>query len=249
MSKTVQKTKGKSPFTKRHLLSLILAIIGILLILVPYVLTRINSQRNDDIIDEFLLQAEQAVNDAAAIMDEPVEPLVPTLSNQTTAPPEEPVDTNETVEATPSPEAGAKKPVMSKEEIKQRMTGVLIIEKIDLRMIIMDGVDEATLRVAAGRMPGTDRPGEEGNCVLAGHRSYTFGKYFNRLDELKAGDEIIIKTNDQELRYEVFNTFIIEPDDLSILNDIENQKTLTLFTCHPVAVATHRLVVQARQIE
>lgn len=250
MSGDVQKPKGKPSINRRHILSLLLAITGVLLIAVPFVLTRINSKRNDDIIDEFLKQAEQTAFDAAAIVDEPVEPLITALPTPTQTPEAQALDENQMEDqSTPAPEAQTKAQAMSKEEIKKRMTGVLIIDKIDLRMIIMDGVDEATLRVAAGRMPGTDRPGEAGNCVLAGHRSYTFGKYFNRLDELKPGDRIIIKTTDNEFHYEVYNSFIIEPDDLSILEDIDNQKTLTLFTCHPVAVATHRLVVQAKQIE
>lgn len=128
------------------------------------------------------------------------------------------------------------------------MTGVLIIEKINLKMIIMDGVDEETLRVAAGRMPGTGKFDEIGNVVLAGHRSYTFGKYFNRLDELEPGDRIVVQTKDKKLEYEVYRKHVIEPDDLSILEQSETEKILTLFTCHPVVIANKRLVVHARQI-
>lgn len=128
------------------------------------------------------------------------------------------------------------------------MTAVLIIDKIKLKMIVMDGVDEETLRVAAGRMPGTGNFDETGNVVLAGHRSYTFGKYFNRLDELEPGDKIVVQTKDRTLEYEVYKKHIIEPDDLSILEQSNSEKILTLFTCHPVMIATHRLVVHARQI-
>ena len=210
MSGDVQKPKGKPSINRRHILSLLLAITGVLLIAVPVVLTRIKSKRNDDIIDEFLKQAEQAAFDAAAIVDEPVEPLITALPTPTQTPEAQALDENQMEDqGTPAPEVQTKAPARSKEEIKKRMTGVLIIDKIDLRMIIMDGVDAATLRVAAGRMPGTDRPGEAGNCVLAGHRSYTFGKYFNRLDELKPGDRNIIKTTDNEFHYEVYNSFII----------------------------------------
>ncbi len=252
MSGINQNPKGRSPFLSRRLLSMILVVTGILLILVPFVLTRINSQRNDDIIDEFLQQADQAASDADIIAGERVEPLNSSVPTELQSPEEQTVSTSAIDSTEPSDEQGStppNNPTMSKDEIKSRMTGVLMIDKIDLRMVMMDGVDEATLRVAAGRMPETNKPDEVGNCVLAGHRSYTFGKYFNRLDELELGDEIIIKTKDKDLKYEVFKKFIVEPDDFSITDKDGNNKILTLFTCHPVAVATHRLVVQANQIE
>lgn len=261
MNKDVHQKKERKPGRNRRILSNCLIGIGILLIAVPFIITRINTQRNDDIIDEFLTQAEQAANEAEDISNEVIEP-VEASANQTDA-----TSTSvETPEATPDTEAvdepsgnadpgiaanpvSDKKPLMSKEEIKKRMTGVIIIEKIDLRMVIMDGVDEETLRVSAGRMPGTSKLDEIGNCVLAGHRSYTFGKYFNRLDELEAGDQVTIKTLDKTLKYEVFKKFIVEPDDFSITDKNDTDKILTLFTCHPVAIATHRLVIQAKQVE
>jgi sortase A len=260
--------KNKAAKKARNIISTLMIIAGVLLIAVPSVLTYLNNRRNDDIIDEFLAQADLAMNDAESLYEEDVENFyIPDqLSNSEHNAPEETDLLDETgneqvddsqdshqhtedqnsESSTPAPK---KKPLMSKSEIQKRMTGVLIIDKIGVRMIVMDGVDEETLRVAAGRMPNTAKLDEVGNCVLAGHRSYTFGKYFNRLDELEPGDEIIIQTPAKTLKYTVYKTHIVEPDDFSITKGNGTDKILTLFTCHPVAIASHRLVVHAKQVE
>jgi len=257
-----EKEKRKRGSKVRNLVSAVLVVAGLLLIVVPIVLTRMNMSRNEDIIDQFLKEAEMAMLEYQDVSpdEEIVLPVIGEGQEPAETPPPEtvsdpsdtPVDDSQEsasgsggAEAAPAP---TKKPLMSKEEIQRRMTGVLIIEKINLKMIIMDGVDEETLRVAAGRMTETGNFDEIGNVVLAGHRNYTFGKYFNRLDELEPGDKIIVQTKDKKLEYEVYDKFIIEPTDLSILKQSKTEKILTLFTCHPVAIATHRLVVQAKQI-
>lgn len=244
--------KGKKPARgARKWISALLIACGLLLILVPFIITQVNTRRSDDIIDQFLREAQQAMANSESIMDEdivlPVSDEVPEPADTALPEPTAEPDPGTASGDTPAP-APTKKPLMSKEEIQRRMTGVLIIDKIDLRMIIMDGVDEETLRVAAGRMTETGNFDEIGNVVLAGHRSYTFGKYFNRLDELEPGDKIVVQTKTKTLEYEIYKKHIIEPDDLSILKQSDSEKILTLFTCHPVVVASHRLVVHAKQI-
>ena len=149
--------------------------------------------------------------------------------------------------ASTSPAEPTQKPMMSKEDIQKRMIGVLYIDKINVRIPVMTGVDEETLRVAAGRMPESGMLDKIGNVVLAGHRSYTFGKYFNRLDELQVGDTFSIKTRKKTLEYKIYKKYVVEPNDFSILNYNKTDKICTLFTCTPVIIANKRLVVQALQ--
>ena len=245
---------------KKLLFSNILILAGIFLIAVPAILTRANTKRNEELIQEFLDQSEQALSDTEALNGEDAEsfyipetvlmPDAASAAGQVSGPSgADPAEDQDPPGSANNVPAATKKPLMSREEIKKRMTGVLIIEKIDVRMIIMDGTDEETLRVAAGRLPGTGKLDEIGNCVLAGHRSYTFGKYFNRLDELEPGDKITVQTPAKTLHYEVYKKLIVEPDDFSITDKNDTDKILTLFTCHPVAVASHRLVVHAKQTE
>lgn len=244
----------------RKIIAALLLAIGLIFILVPLVTTHINTRRNEDIIDQFLKEAEMAMSESSDISSDGKTLPEPDIQSEPSATkkPTEDVEVEQPDVSTNAEDSSggddapsqpsAKKPLMSKEEIQKRMTGVLIIEKINLKMIIMDGVDEETLRVAAGRMPGTGKFDEIGNVVLAGHRSYTFGKYFNRLDELEPGDRIVVQTKDKKLEYEVYRKHVIEPDDISILEQSETEKILTLFTCHPVVIANKRLVVHARQI-
>lgn len=123
--------------------------------------------------------------------------------------------------------------------------GILIIPKIDLKVVIGEGADLETLKYAVGHFKGTALPGERGNFCVAGHRSYVFGEYFNRLNELKTGDEVIIKTIKGEFKYKVYNTEVVLPSQVEVLNQ-SKEATMTLITCTPIHVGTHRLIVKAR---
>ncbi|WP_242851399.1 class D sortase [Clostridium sp. DMHC 10] len=123
--------------------------------------------------------------------------------------------------------------------------GILTISKINLKVVIGEGADLKTLKYAVGHFKGTALPGQKGNFCVAGHRSYVFGEYFNRLDELKIGDEIIVKTLNGEFKYKVYKTQVVLPSQVEVLNP-SNDATMTLITCTPIRVATHRLIVKAR---
>ncbi|WP_185762555.1 sortase [Bacillus methanolicus] len=83
------------------------------------------------------------------------------------------------------------------------------------------------------------------NFVIAGHRSYTYGKFFNRLDELQKGDYIIINVQNKVLTYKVFNKKIVKPTETDIIYPIKNKSMVTLVTCHPKYSDKQRLIVFA----
>ena len=123
---------------------------------------------------------------------------------------------------------------------------MLRIPCIDSENPVREGVSLGVLADSLGHEPGTAFIGEEGNCVIAGHRNYSFGSFFNRLDEVSIGDQIYVDTEDGSLCYTVFDITVVEPDDLSILEDT-GEETLTLYTCMPLYLATHRLVIVAKR--
>lgn len=123
--------------------------------------------------------------------------------------------------------------------------GIITIPKIDLKVAVGEGVDMNTLKYAVGHFPGTAEAGQKGNFCVAGHRSYTFSEYFNRLDEVNNGDEIYVRTKKGEFKYVVYEKKVVEPSEYSVL-DPTKDATLTLVTCTPVRVATHRLIIKAR---
>lgn len=123
--------------------------------------------------------------------------------------------------------------------------GTVSIEKIDLREPMVKGATAKSLKLGSGVVVPERLPGEIGNYVLASHRSRTFGRHFNRLDELESGDEIKLETSNDTFVYKVNSKVVVKPTDLSVLDQNKNDKELTLITCEPPGKSTHRLIVKA----
>jgi sortase A len=117
------------------------------------------------------------------------------------------------------------------------------IPKIGVDKTVVQGVGLADLRKAPGHYPETPLPGEQGNAAIAGHRT-TYGAPFNRLDELAAGDEILVTTLKGSFTYTVTGTKVVKPSQVEVLNATPTP-TLTLTTCNPKYSAKERLVVMA----
>lgn len=121
---------------------------------------------------------------------------------------------------------------------------LLRIPKINLEEAVKEGSTRGVLSSALGHVENTAMPGEDGNCCIAGHRNYAFGKYFNRLDEITTGDVIELETKDNLYQYEVVGVEVVQPEDVSVL-DYEEGQNLTLITCTPILIGSHRLIVHA----
>lgn len=118
------------------------------------------------------------------------------------------------------------------------------IPEINIDWIVNEGTDYLTLRKGPGFFIGSTFPGEEGTCVVAGHRT-TYGAPFNRLDELEEGDEIFIETSGNEkFTYFVTEKKSVYPQDLSVLENTD-YPSLVLSTCTPKFFATRRLIIFA----
>lgn len=133
---------------------------------------------------------------------------------------------------------------------KQSIDGVigkLEIPSISVDLLLLEGSSGRELRYGAGRVTSTSLPGQIGNCAIAGHRDYTFGTYFSRLDEVKNGDLITVDYQGTVYQYEVYDSFVVEPTEVSVLEPTE-QAVLTLITCTPRGKSTHRLIVRAQLV-
>lgn len=127
--------------------------------------------------------------------------------------------------------------------------GIISIDKINIKLPIKSYFNEEEIKSYAGHLPGTARPGELGNCVIAGHRARTRGRLFNRLDELEISDIILITYNSNNFKYEVTDIKIVEPTDISVLNVADGESILTLITCHPIKINSHRLIIKASLLQ
>lgn len=132
-----------------------------------------------------------------------------------------------------------------KKEDEKGVIGTINIPKMELKAAISEGVDLETLKYAVGHFRGTPLPEEKGNFCLAGHRSYTYGEFFNRLDELEIGDIIIVETHTGTYKYGVYEKKIVDPNEISIL-DNSKSSIITLVTCTPIRIATHRLIIKGK---
>ncbi len=127
--------------------------------------------------------------------------------------------------------------------------GYISIPKIDVMLPIYHGIDEAVLQVAIGHIPGSSLPvgGTSSHCVISGHRGLPSARLFTDIDKLVVGDLFTITVLNQTLTYEVDQIRTVEPTDLSDLQ-IENGKDyLTLVTCTPYGINTHRLLVRGHR--
>ncbi len=129
--------------------------------------------------------------------------------------------------------------------------GYIEIPKIKVSLPIYHGTSNAVLTIAVGHIEGTSLPvgGESTHCVLSGHRGLPSAKLFSNLDKLREGDTFLIRTLDEALTYEVDQTRIVEPREISGLAIEEGKDYCTLVTCTPYGINTHRLLVRGRRIE
>lgn len=129
---------------------------------------------------------------------------------------------------------------------RPKAIGVLKIDKIKVKLPIFAGTTNSVLKIGVGWMKETNPIGTNGNAALAAHRSHTFGRFFNRLDELQLDDTFTITVGDKIYKYVVFNKIVVEPSDVSVLKQPRKEQIVTLITCTPFITATHRLIIQAR---
>jgi sortase A len=120
---------------------------------------------------------------------------------------------------------------------------VLRIPKIHLEAAVLPGTADRTLDRAVGHIEGTAKPGTDGNTGIAGHRD----GFFRGLKDIVEGDVIELDTIDGKDSYRVERTWVVDPDDVSVLDDTP-ARALTLVTCYPfyyVGSAPRRFIVRA----
>jgi sortase A len=186
--------------------------------------------------DELSSQFDQALEAASSTTVAPAptttRPSGPTPSTPATSTPatSTPPTTSPPATAPPAPAEG---------------DGVAKIEipRIGVDWIVVEGVDVGDLRKGPGHYPGTALPGVRGNVAIAGHRT-TYGAPFEDVNELQAGDEIVLTTITGRYVYRVTGSQIVSPSETSVLAPSETA-ILTLTSCHPKYSARQRIIVSA----
>jgi sortase A len=127
------------------------------------------------------------------------------------------------------------------------LVGMLDVPRLKLTTPVIEGDDDTTLKRAVGHLPDTPLPWQDGNSAFAGHRD----GLFRPLKNIKVGDEILFRTPRDSFRYRVTATSIVEPGDVTVLED-RGHRSLTLITCYPfyyVGNAPQRFIVHATRVD
>lgn len=133
--------------------------------------------------------------------------------------------------------------------IESHMEGVLKIDKINVLLPILKGATKTNLDISAASVSGTGKPGEIGNYCISAHRSRSYGRQFNRLNELKKGDKIEVVVKDKTYTYAVSDKFLVEAEDTWVMLPQKGEKLLTLITCDYSRKPYPRLIIRAKLTE
>lgn len=129
--------------------------------------------------------------------------------------------------------------------------GYITIDKIGVNLPIYHGTSSSVLNIAAGHLEGSSLPvgGESTHAVLSAHRGLPSAKLFTDLDKMQIGDVFTLTILGKVLTYEVDQVKVVTPDKVSDLQIEEGKDYVTLLTCTPYGINTHRLLVRGHRIE
>ena len=131
------------------------------------------------------------------------------------------------------------------------MIGYLIIDKIKVELPIYHSVSETVLNSSVGHLEGSSLPigGKGTHSILSAHRGLPSAKLFTELDKLEIGDTFKITILDETLVYKVDKISIVKPNDRKELKIDKDNDYITLLTCTPYGINTHRLLVRGVRVQ
>lgn len=132
----------------------------------------------------------------------------------------------------------------------QEKIGVVNIPKINVKLPLFAGTRETILQSGVGHLEGTSLPvgGMNTHSVITAHRGLPEARLFTDLDKMTLGDVFFVETMAGELYYEVDDIIVVEPHETDKVRIVEGKDYLTLLTCTPYMINTHRLLVRGKRI-
>ena len=129
--------------------------------------------------------------------------------------------------------------------------GYIEIPKISVSLVIYHTIDEDVLQKGIGHVPQSHLPigGDSTHSVLAGHTGLPSAKLLTNMDHLKIGDRFYIHILNEVLEYRIDDVSVVEPNEGSRLNVVNGKDYVTLVTCTPYGVNSHRLLVRGVRVD
>lgn len=222
---------------KRNILSGIMFIIGVILILYPFILNYITEKDQAKVITDYQSKVEVLTQSQK---DEKIK-NAEKYNNELSKDIKVDVSLNEAEEKTD---------YLNMLDIGKTI-GYISIPKIKVELPIYHGTSDNILKNGVGHLEGTSLPigGKNTHCVLAGHTGLASGKIFDNIDKLEFGDIFYIKVLDKTLEYKVVNIVKVAPNDTEAIKLDPEKDYVTLVTCTPRLINSHRLLVRGERVE
>lgn len=150
----------------------------------------------------------------------------------------------------PFSEKKVEKQVREKDYFEKQTIAFIDIPKINVTLPIFDGTNDLLLEKGVGLLEGSSYPigGAGAHSVITGHRGLVSAKLFTDLPKLKKDDTFIITIAKEKHAYEVDNILVVEPDETEALLVVQGKDYVTLLTCTPFMVNSHRLLVRGHRV-
>ncbi|MFM0759125.1 class C sortase [Streptococcus suis] len=228
--------------TKRKIVDTVMGVVlacGIGILSYPFIRNSLNDLMNQQIIQHYQQQANQKSIEEYQQKLAEMEAKNKQFAYQNISPGFDPFSEE------------AKKVEDLKTVYEDHVLGVISIPKIQIRLPIFDQTREDFLARGATYLEGTSFPigGESTHSVISGHRGLTEAKLFTDLPDLVEGDRFYIELKESEIHaYQVDKIQVVDPSDVSSLQIVEGQDYVTLVTCTPYMVNSHRILVRGHRI-
>ncbi|MGO0093895.1 class C sortase [Streptococcus suis] len=228
--------------TKRKIVDTVMGVVlacGIGILSYPFIRNSLNDLMNQQIIQHYQQQANQKSTEEYQLKLAEMEAKNKQFAYQNISPGFDPFSEE------------ARKVEDLKTVYEDHVLGVISIPKIQIRLPIFDQTREDFLARGATYLEGTSFPigGESTHSVISGHRGLTEAKLFSDLPNLVEGDRFYIELKESEIHaYQVDKIQVVDPSDVSSLQIVEGQDYVTLVTCTPYMVNSHRILVRGHRI-
>lgn len=161
------------------------------------------------------------------------------MANQSAPAPIRPLDPPARIQQWLRPNNAVPAIAVPKTEVKQATR--ILIPSINVDAPVGEGTDWESLKYRVGHHPGTANPGQRGNMVLAAHND-VYGELFRYLPDVPVGEIITVYAGDETFRYKITQRRIITPDQVEVMLPTTGP-TVTLISCYPYLIDTHRIVL------
>lgn len=230
---------------KRPIFIIIIFIIGFAVFMYPIVSNIYNSIFQTKVIDDYRKEVENRSDEEKQEMLDDMKDYNKSVAHGLITE-VDPLSIPENIH-----ETGSGIYIDSMDEKHGKMIGILKIPSVNINTPIFNGVSESQLQRGVGVLPGTSLPvgGESTHSVITGHRGLPTARLFTDLPSVKMGDIFTIEVLDEKFTYEVRKIKTIAPTEVDDLQIIPGEDVVTLFTCTPYMVNSHRLIVTGFRIE